>query len=92
MSLEVIVLTALFFIVVGVAYCIGWDYMKRTMPEHLVLYYLLAAVLRFLLVAIIILAFIKLAEASRGDNIRFSLMVIAMYVVMMVVTLSLKHK
>lgn len=92
MSLEVIVLTALFFTVVGVAYCIGWDYVKRTMPEHLVHYYLLAAVLRFLLVAIIILAFIKLAEASRGDNIRFSLMVIAMYVVMMVVTLSLKHK
>lgn len=92
MSALTIALTALFFIIIGTAYCIGWDYIKRTMPEHLVHYYMIAAVLRFLLVAVLILAYIRLAEASRTENIHFALMVLAMYVAMMVVTLSLKHK
>lgn len=92
MSITTIVLTALFFVVIGTAYCLGWNRVKRTMPEHLIHYYMIAAVLRFLLVAVLILAYIKLADASRKENIQYALMVAAMYVVMMVVTLSIKHK
>lgn len=92
MSALTVVLTALFFFVIGTAYCLGWRQVKRTMPEHLIHYYMIAAVVRFLLVAILILAYIKLADATREENIQFALMVVAMYVVMMVVTLSIKHK
>lgn len=92
MSIITVVFTALFFIVIGVAYCMGWNQVKRTMPEHLIHYYMIAAVIRFLLVAILILAYIKFADASRKENIQFALMTVAMYVVMMVVTLSIKHK
>lgn len=92
MSIQLISLTALFFVVIGTAYCLGWTWMKRHSPEHLVHYYLIAAVLRFLLVAVIILAYIRLAEATKAENIQFALMVIVMYVIMMVITLGLKHK
>lgn len=92
MSFATIALTAVLFTVMGVGYCLGWDRVKRTMPEHLVHYYLLAAVLRFLVVAVVILAYIRLAGGTRTDNIHFALMVAAMYVVMMIVTLRLKHK
>lgn len=92
MSIQIVLLTALFFVVIGTAYCFGWTYVKRTSPEHLVHYYLIAAVLRFLLVAVIILGYIKLADATKMENIKFALMVVAMYVIMMVVTLALKHK
>lgn len=91
MTLTTIVLTAALFIVLGTGYCLGWDYVKRTMPEHLVHYYLVAAVLRFLIVAVVVLAYIRLADVSRTENIHFALMVAAMYVAMMVITLRLKH-
>lgn len=91
MSLTTVALTAALFIVMGAGYCLGWDRVKRTMPEHLVHYYLIAAVLRFLIVAVVILAYIKLAGGTRTENIHFAIMVAAMYVAMMIVTLRLKH-
>lgn len=92
MNILTIVLSAAFFLAMGIAYCLGWNYVKRTMPEHLVHYYLVSAVLRFLLVAVVILAYIRLSGAPRTEILHFVVMFLVMYVAMMVVTLSLKHK
>lgn len=92
MSLLCIVLLALFFTLMGFAYCAGWSHVKRTMPEYLVHYYLIAAAVRFLIVAIVIIAYIKLAEATRTENIQFALTAAGMYIAMMVVTLTINEK
>lgn len=92
MSILTIVLSAAFFLVLGVAYSLGWSYIKRAMPEYLVHYYLLSSAIRFILVAIIVLAYIFLSGATRSETIHFVIMFMVMYVVMMVVTLALRHK
>jgi hypothetical protein len=92
MDILTIILSTAFFLAMGVTYCLGWEYVKKTMPEHLVHYYLFSAVLRFLLVAAVLLAYIRLSCAQRGEMITFVIMFLGMYVAMMVVTLCLKHK
>lgn len=92
MSLLCIVLLALFFTLMGLAYCAGWSHIKRTMPEYLVHYYLVAAAVRFIVVAVVIIAYIKLAEATKAGNIQFALTAAGMYVAMMIVTLTINEK
>lgn len=88
-----IILSALFFSTLGFAYCKGWDYVKKNMPGYLVHYYLVSATLRFLLVAAVILAYIRLSGVGiNAKLLSFVLMFLGMYVAMMVITLWLKHK
>lgn len=92
MTVLTVILSALFFVALGLAYCLGWDYVRKNFPGHIVHYYLFSAVIRFLLVATVILAYIRLSGASRGVLVTFALMFLGMYVAMMVITLCLKHK
>ncbi len=92
MTLLTVVLSAVFFLALGFAYCLGWNYVRKNFPGHLVHYYLFSAVFRFLLVASIVLAYIRLSDASRGELVTFAAMFLGMYVAMMVITLCLKHK
>ena len=84
------VLTALFFTLLGEAYVKGYDFVKANSPEHLPHFYLIMAVVRMLLVLTVIGAYVLLAD-SRANAIRFTLVCLAMYMVMMVVTLTLRH-
>lgn len=85
-----IVLSALFFLLLGTAYVKGYDVVKRHSPEHLVHFYLIMATVRMLLVGTIVALYVLFAQ-NREDAIRFALIFIIMYVVMMVVTLKLRH-
>lgn len=92
MGILTIFLSLLFFVAMGFAYCVGWDYVKRELPDHLVHYYMIAAFLRFVLVALVVLAYIKLSGEPKDILIKFALMFMAMYVVMMIVTMKLRHQ
>ena len=83
-------LSALFFTLLGVAYVKGYDVVKRHSPEHLVHFYLIMATVRMLLVGTIVALYVIFAE-NRENAIRFAAIFIIMYVVMMVVTLKLRH-
>ena len=89
MTLE-IVLSLLFFILLGVVYVKGYDVIKRHSPEYLPHFYLIMAVIRMLLVATVVGLYVFFTE-NREDAIRFALIFIIMYVMMMVVTLKLRH-
>lgn len=89
MTLE-IVLSLLFFILLGVVYVKGYDVVKRHSPEYLPHFYLIMAVIRMLLVATVVGLYVFFTE-NREDAIRFALIFIIMYVMMMVVTLKLRH-
>ena len=83
-------LSALFLTLLGSAYVKGYDVVKRHSPDHLVHFYLIMATARMLLVGTVVAFYVLFAE-NREDAIRFALIFILMYVVMMVVTLKLRH-
>lgn len=91
MGLLTILGTLLLFLCMGFGYCKGWDYVKKTSPDHLVHYYLVMAFVRFAIVAVLVLAYIKLSGEPRAVLIQYSLMTFAMYVLMMIVTMRLRH-
>ncbi len=80
-----------FFTMLGMAYVKGYDVVKAHSPQHLVHFYLIMATVRMLLVATVVAVYVLLLASNREDTIRFALIDIIMYAVMMVVTLSLRH-
>ena len=80
----------LFFIVLGVAYVKGYDVVKRHSPEHLVHFYLIMAVTRMLLIATVVGLYVFLAP-NREDAIQYAAIILIMYAITMVVTLSMRH-
>ena len=79
------------FTMLGMAYVKGYDVVKRHSPPHLVHFYLIMATVRMLIVATAVAIYVLLIAKSRDDAIRFALIIIIMYVVMMAVTLKLRH-
>ena len=82
--------SALFFTLLGMAYVRGYDIVKSRSPEHLVHFYLVMAVIRMLLVVTVVALYVLFAP-NREDAIHFAAIIIIMYAIMMVVTLSLRH-
>ena len=85
-----IVLSILFFTLLGVAYVKGYDIVKRHAPDHLVHFYLIMATIRMLLVATVVGLYVFFTE-NREDAIHFAIIFIIMYAIMMVVTLLMRH-
>ena len=90
MSALTVILTAVFFILLGVAYVKGFDVVKKHSPEHLVHFYLLMTVIRLVLVATVVGLYVFFTE-DRADAVHFAIMALTMYLVTMVVTLLLRH-
>jgi cytochrome c biogenesis factor len=85
-----IILSALFFTLLGVAYVKGYDLVKRHSPDHLAHFYLVMTLTRMLLVATVVGLYVFFTE-NREDAIRFAIIFLIMYAIMMVVTLKLRH-
>ena len=81
---------ALLMTLLGLAYVKGYDFVKRRSPENLVHFYLIMATVRMLLVATVVAIYVFMAP-NREDAIRFAAIIIIMYALMMVVTLTLRH-
>ena len=85
-----IILSVLFFTLLGGAYVKGYDLVKRHSPDHLVHFYLIMATIRMLLVATVVGLYVFFTE-NRQEAIRFAAIFIIMYAITMVVTLKLRH-
>lgn len=90
MSSLTIALSALFFTLLGIAYTKGYDYVKAHAPARLPQFYLIMAIIRFLLIATVVVIYAGLSD-NPTDTLHFAAMILGMYVVMMVITLILKH-
>ena len=82
--------SALFFFLLGFAYVKGYDIVKQHSPAHLPHFYLIMATIRMLLVGTVVALYVFFTE-NREDTIPFAIIFIIMYIVMMVVTLKLRH-
>ena len=85
-----IILSVLFFTLLGVAYVKGYDLVKRHSPDHLVHFYLIMATIRMLLVATVVGLYVFFTE-NREEAIHFAIIFIIMYAITMVITLKLRH-
>ena len=85
-----IFLSLLFFTILGAAYVKGYDIVKKRSPEYLPHFYLIMATIRMLLVATVVGLYVFFAP-TREDAIRFAAIILIMYAMMMVVTLTLRH-
>ena len=85
-----LVLSVVFFALLGVAYVKGYDLVKRHSPDHLVHFYLIMATIRMLLVLTVIGLYVFFT-ANRDHAIRFVIIFLIMYVITMVITLKLRH-
>ena len=83
-------LAALLIILLGVAYVKGYDMVKSRSPEHLPHFYLIMATVRMLLIGTAVALCVLFAN-SREEAVRFALIILIMYAVMMVTTLWLRH-
>lgn len=90
MSLLTVFLSALFFTLLGSLYVKGYDFVKARMPEKLVTFYFITATIRFIFISTVIVIYVIMSQ-NREDANLFAAMFFGMYVVMMVVTLILKH-
>ena len=81
---------ALFFTLLGVAYVKGYDLVKSRSPEHLVHFDLVMATIRMLLVVTVVGLYVFFAP-NREDAIHFAVIILIMYALMMVETLTLRH-
>jgi cytochrome c biogenesis factor len=75
---------------IGMAYVKGYDIVRMKSPEHLPHFYLIMATIRILLVLTVVGLYVLFAD-SREDIIRFGVMTMVMYAIMMVVTLLMRH-
>jgi hypothetical protein len=82
-------LSALLITLLGVAYVKGYDYVKKHSPDHLVHFYLIMATGRMLLIGTAVVLYVLLA--SREEAVRFALIILIMYAIMMVTTLTMRH-
>lgn len=85
-----IILSAIFFTVLGVAYVKGYDAVKGKSPDRLPQFYLIMATIRMVLVLTVVGLYALLSD-NRDDTIKFALTCVCMYTVMMVVTLWMRH-
>ena len=83
-------LAVLFFTLLGVAYVKGYDLVKSRSPEHLVHFYLVMATIRMLLIVTVVGLYVFFAP-TREDAIHFAVIILVMYAITMVVTLTLRH-
>ena len=85
-----IVLSILFFTLLGMAYVKGYDIVKRHAPDHLAHFYLIMATIRMLLILTVVGLYVYFTE-NREDAIRFVGIFIIMYAITMVITLLMRH-
>lgn len=85
-----LVLSVLFFALLGVAYVKGYDLVKRHSPDHLAHFYLIMATIRMLLVLTVVGLYVFFTE-NRDHAIRFVIIFLIMYAITMVITLKLRH-
>jgi hypothetical protein len=84
------VLSVLLFTLLGAAYVLGYDFVKKRSADYLPHFCLGMAVVRLLLASTLagIIIFFK---EDREDAITFAIIYMVMYLLTMVVTLKLRH-
>lgn len=90
-SIPAIITGACLYGFLGLAWVMGYNVVKRHSPDFLPRFYMMMAVIRFVLILTTIGVYIFFFAQSHAQVVSFVAMMMVMYAIMMVVTLILKH-
>ena len=90
MSALTVFLSLLFFTTLGTAYVKGYDFVRSRKPGSLVTFYLIIATVRMLFTATVVAIYAYFSD-DRECTVSFVTMFMGMYVLMMIVTLIMRH-
>ncbi len=90
-SLTSFISCALLFALLGGAWTIGLDVVKKHFIQYLVPYCILFTVVRFTVVLAVIGTYVFCLSDSHAESKAFAAMVLIMYGAMMVITYVIKH-
>lgn len=89
--LRAVVICALLLGMLGAAWMLGYDFVRRHSPALLPRFYIVCALARFLFVGTLAGVYILGVSHSTAESKAFALMILGMYALMMLVTLIIKH-
>lgn len=90
-SVVTIIVSLLLFAALGAGWIAGYNYFKSRHPRWLVRFYMVYAVFRMVVIVGYMAFYIFLISGSSTESKTFALIILSMYVVMMTLTLILKH-
>lgn len=90
MNILTVLATALFFVLLGMAWVKGYDVVKRHDAALLPQFYMVLAAVRMVMVSALVLIYVLLTDDNASIP-SFAIMVLLMYATMMIVSLTLKH-
>ena len=91
MNPVIVFITVLVFTLLSVGYIRGRAFVEKNSPDNLVKFHFIMVAIRFLF-AVTAVGIYTFFSDNREDTIHFAALIVGLYLVMIVVTLLLKHK
>ena len=91
MSTAEIFFSVFFFTLLGMAWVVGYDFVKKHSPAHLPQFYFTLAAIRMILSVTVVAIYHLVIAESRAQSLTFAAWFMIMNALMMVVTLIYKH-
>lgn len=90
-GLPAIILSASIFVLLGYAWVSGYDIVKVHAPENLPRFWMVLASVRLIVVSALVAVYVIFFSSGIEESKSFVLMILAMYALMMTITLILRH-
>jgi hypothetical protein len=90
LSVFAIFVTVFLFTLLGMAWVVGVDYVRKHFPDSLVKFYMVMSAIRFVFV-LTAMGIYMVFSPGWDSTCHYAILLLALYALMMVVTLIIKH-
>lgn len=91
MSILTVLLGVSLYVVLGTAWIKGASYVKKHSPEHLPNFHMMLTIIRVISILTVIGLYLIFVSESQQESVSFVIMMLAMYALMMIVALLIRH-
>jgi len=91
MSILTVFLGVTLYVILGMIWIKGASYVREHSPKHLLNFYMTLTVIRVTSILMVIGLYLVFVSKSYRESVSFVVMMLAMYALMMIVTLLIRH-
>lgn len=91
MSILTVFLGVTMYVILGMIWIKGVSYVREHSPKHLPNFYMTLTVIRVTSILMVIGLYLVFVSKSYRESVSFVVMMLAMYALMMIVTLLIRH-
>ena len=91
MSILTVSLGVTLYVILGMIWIKGASYVREHSPKHLLNFYMTLTVIRVTSILMVIGLYLVFVSKSYRESVSFVVMMLAMYALMMIVTLLIRH-